>query len=176
MNWNSQFLANLGYNNGFNFQPNFLNWTNPAISSIRQGAGAAVPFMPYQQEYGIPAGPTGTRLNLQFGGATMAPLGTGAQPQAQVNNWDNTLGAINAGIQGVGALGNLWLGWEALQDSKKSASWMQGMAERNYANTLQSYNDAVKDKISGRYAYTTESAQKARDEEIARRQLTGGNR
>lgn len=69
-----------------------------------------------------------------------------------------TLGYIGAGIQGVSTLGNLFLGWKAMQQAAEASKWQQGMAEKNYANSVASYNTAMADKVSSRYAGTPGAA------------------
>jgi hypothetical protein len=81
---------------------------------------------------------------------------------------------VNLGIQGVNTLGNLFLGWQAMQQAQEAATWQRGMAENNYKNSVDSYNTAMEDKVRGRYAPTSDSnVQAAIDAEVKRRQIGG---
>lgn len=88
---------------------------------------------------------------------------------------NHTLGYLNAGIQGASTLGNLAMGIYALSQSRQAAKWQQGMAEKNYANSISSYNTAMEDKVRSRYdpqSYANNRA--AIDAEIQKRKLGVG--
>lgn len=79
-----------------------------------------------------------------------------------------TLGYVNAGIQGISTLGNLYLGWQAMRQAQEAAKWQRGMAEKNYWNSVQSYNTGMADKVGSRYAGTPGASA-----EIDKRKLGG---
>lgn len=82
----------------------------------------------------------------------------------------STLQGIQAGIQGVGTIGNLWLGWRALDQAQEQFDFQKGMAKKNYANALKSYNDAVDDRMRRRHGgYSEEYIQ----EQIDKKRLNG---
>lgn len=87
---------------------------------------------------------------------------------------NNTLGYVNVGISGVSALGNLFLGWQAMRQAQKSAQWQQGMAENNYWNSVKSYNTAVEDRVRGRYDANTQiNNADAVNSEVNKRKIGG---
>lgn len=128
--------------------------------------------MPQTQSYGVGQG-SNTAFNIPQSNMTNDQLRLGQlNQQMQPNTF---LPYLNAGIQGAGMLGNLFLGIQSLRAANANAAWQRGMAENNYANSVKSYNTAVEDKINGRYSATTLRANRdAVNAEIERRKIGGG--
>lgn len=54
------------------------------------------------------------------------------------------------GIGGLGTLGNLWGTFQSNKLAKDALNFQKGMAEKNYANQLKSYNTALTDRATTR--------------------------
>lgn len=64
-----------------------------------------------------------------------------------------TLDWAKLGVAGLGTLGGLTMGGIALHQANQQFQFQKGLANRNYANSLKSYNNALHDRISGRNYY-----------------------
>lgn len=128
--------------------------------------------MPTTQSYGVGQG---TDFAFNPPQATMNPDQVRFAQINQQMQPNTFLPYLSAGIQGAGMLGNLFLGIQSLRAANANAAWQRGMAEKNYANSVQSYNTAVEDRVKGRYSATTLNNNRAAvNDEIARRQIGGG--
>ena len=54
------------------------------------------------------------------------------------------------GLTGLSTLGNLWGSFQSTKLAKDSFNFQKGMAERNYANQIKSYNTALTDRATTR--------------------------
>ena len=54
------------------------------------------------------------------------------------------------GLTGLGALGNLWGTFQSNKLARDSFNFQKGMAEKNYANQIKSYNTALTDRATTR--------------------------
>lgn len=95
----------------------------------------------------------------------------GLSNQMQPNSF---LPYVGMGIQGVNTLGNLFLGFRGLQQANQAAAWQRDMAERNYDNSVLAYNTAAGDRVTGRYAPSSDPATQARIEEEKKNRQIGG--
>jgi hypothetical protein len=128
--------------------------------------------MPQAQSYGVGQG---TNFGFNQPQATMSPDQVRFAQINQQMQPSTFLPYLNAGIQGAGMLGNLFLGIQSLRAANANAAWQRSMAENNYANSVRSYNTAVEDKVKGRYSATTLNANRdAVNDEINRRKIGGG--
>lgn len=57
---------------------------------------------------------------------------------------------LQLGMQGLGTLGNLWGGFQSQKLARDSFDFQKGMAEKNYANQIKSYNTALTDRTTSR--------------------------
>ena len=57
---------------------------------------------------------------------------------------------LQLGMQGLGTLGNLWGSFQSTKLAKDSFNFQKGMAEKNYANQIKSYNTALTDRATSR--------------------------
>ena len=57
---------------------------------------------------------------------------------------------LQLGMQGLGAMGNLWGTSQSIKLAKDALNFQKGMAEKNYANQLKSYNTALTDRATTR--------------------------
>lgn len=136
------------------FLPNFT-MSQPGYS-YGQGAGSPLAFNVPAPVTGL--GPDQLRL-AQIGG------------QMQPNTF---LPYLGAGIQGLNTLGNLFFGWQGLRQAGRDSAWQRDLAEKNYWNSVRSYNTAMGDRV--RSQYSPESAERNSeliDAEIQRRSVGG---
>ena len=54
------------------------------------------------------------------------------------------------GLTGLGALGDLWGTFQSNKLARDSFNFRKGMAEKNYANQIKSYNTALTDRATTR--------------------------
>lgn len=89
------------------------------------------------------------------------------QVAAQPNN---TLGYVNAGIQGVGMLGNLYLGWQGMQQAQKAFELQKSLATGNFNNSVLDYNSAMRDREKTRAWFSGTSVN---EDEVKKREMKG---
>ena len=58
--------------------------------------------------------------------------------------------SFQLGMQGLGTLGNLWGSFQSQKLAKDAFNFQKGMAEKNYANQIKSYNTALTDRATSR--------------------------
>jgi len=167
--------GNWGYNytpQSFNYQPQYLNSTNPSVAA-GLGTAPAVPSNVVANGFG--QGPGAFAYNPAQPATNMntAQLQQAQRMNANTPQVNNTWGNINATLQGVAGLGQLGLGAWSLWQTQQNMDWQKKFAEANFANQLQSYNDRMEARIKGMYAYSTPESQAARDAEIEKRKLEG---
>ena len=63
------------------------------------------------------------------------------------------------GLTGLGALGNLWGTFQSNKLARDSFNFQKGMAEKNYANQIKSYNTALTDRATTRGFVQGDSAE-----------------
>lgn len=100
---------------------------------------------------GMPSPPPITPTGFQTGGM----MGSNGQimpqsPGAVGLGWN--LGTAQLGFQGLASLGNLWNSWQANNLARDSFNFTKGMAERNLANSIASYNTQLEDRSRARAA------------------------
>ena len=54
------------------------------------------------------------------------------------------------GLTGLSTLGNLWGSFQSTKLAKDSFNFQKGMAEKNYANQIKSYNTALTERATSR--------------------------
>ena len=54
------------------------------------------------------------------------------------------------GLTGLGTMGNLWGTYQSNKLARDSFNFQKGMAEKNYANQIKSYNTALTDRATTR--------------------------
>lgn len=85
----------------------------------------------------------------QAGGYT--PLGLGMN-----------IPTLQLGMQGLGALGSLWGSFQSTKLAKDAFNFQKSLAERNYNNSIKSYNTALTDRATARGMVQGDSADKTR--------------
>ena len=66
---------------------------------------------------------------------------------------------LQLGMQGLGTLGSLWGGYQSQKLAKDAFKVQKGMAEKNYANQIKSYNTALTDRATTRGFVQGDSAE-----------------
>lgn len=85
------------------------------------------------------------------GGMTAAAAGAGGGGfLSGFGNWAQQPGNLSSLVQGIGALGQLWLGSQQLGLAKDNFRFQKGAFNANLANSIASYNTALEDRIRGR--------------------------
>jgi hypothetical protein len=90
----------------------------------------------------------------------LGSLGGNGQGGAGGSGLGWNLGTINAGIQGIAQLGNLYMGIKQLGLAKDSFNFQKKAYETNLKNQTQSYNTQITDRVNGR-SYNTEEERQA---------------
>ena len=67
---------------------------------------------------------------------------------------------LQLGMQGLGAMGNLWGTFQSNKLAKDAFNFQKSMAEKNYANQLKSYNTALTDRATTRGFVQGDSTEK----------------
>lgn len=98
---------------------------------------------------------------------TMDTSSAQTTPQAGVNTGQLDFGmnipTFQLGLQGLSSLGNLYSGWQATKLAKDAFNFQKEMTQKNYANSIKSYNTALSDraisrgKVQGDSAETTQA-------------------
>ena len=57
---------------------------------------------------------------------------------------------LQLGMEGLGTFGNLWGTFQSNKLARDSFNFQKGMAEKNYANQIKSYNTALTDRATTR--------------------------
>lgn len=117
-------LPNWGANSNFSFGSESMN--NPAYDIAANGLGTF---------------DFSTENRFGFGGATgdYNPLELGMN-----------IPTFQLGLTGLGTLGDLWGSFQSNKLARDSFNFQKGMAEKNYANQIKSYNTALTDRATTR--------------------------
>lgn len=142
--------------------PNFLEQltalsagSSPSAPGSSNWGDSAVSYQPFAN--GTPSqGGKGNPLDI------LSMLGSlsGGQGGAGGSGFGLNLPTINAGIQGIGQLGSLYLGIKQLGLAKDSFKLQKDAYKTNLANQTSSYNTQVTDRVNGR-SYNTEEERQA---------------
>lgn len=135
-------LPNWGAQSNFNFGPQPMN-----IPAFDVGAGSLGAS--------------------DFATADMTSAGVPNAGGYQPLEFGMNIPSFQLGLSGLSTLGNLWGGYQSTKLAKDAFNFQKGMAEKNYANQLKSYNTALTDRATTRgfvQGDTAEETQKYIDE------------
>ena len=113
------------------------------------GAGSNFSFGPEPTNmpaFDIGASGLGTS---DFATADMSGAGAGAG-RYQPLEFGMNIPTAQLGLTGLSTLGNLWGSFQSTKLAKDSFNFRKGMAEKNYANQIKSYNTALTDRATTR--------------------------
>lgn len=104
-----------------------------------------------------PAGGTGSwGLNPQTSGIGMQYAGQTASPVLNQNNgFGFNMPTLQMGLQGLAAIGNLYLGSRALGMAKDQFDFSKRMAQTNLRNQVNTYNTGLEDRLRTREQFNT---------------------
>ena len=115
------------------------------------GAGSNFSFGPEPTNmpaFDIGASGLGTS---DFATADMSGAGAGAGAgRYQPLEFGMNIPTAQLGLTGLSTLGNLWGSFQSTKLAKDSFNFQKGMAEKNYANQIKSYNTALTDRATTR--------------------------
>lgn len=95
--------------------------------------------------------PTGQDYSAGAGGTVPGAGNTGNL------EFGMNLPSFQLGLQGLGALGNLWGGLQSTKLAKDAFNFQKDLAQKNYANSIKSYNTALSDRAIARGAVQGDS-------------------
>lgn len=90
--------------------------------------------------------------------ATNAGGVTGGVTNNGMLDFGMNIPTFQLGLQGLGTLGNLWGGFQATKLAKDAFNFQKDMAQKNYANSIKSYNTALTDRAIARGKVQGDSA------------------
>lgn len=138
---------------------NMAAWYDPAGAVAQPAAtpvmAAAAPmnYSPSSFDFGGGGGgsvfaPEGVNTSYAsgFDGGGTAPTGAWQGVKGWLGNGQN-LGAV---MQGIGALTNAYLGFKQLSLAKSNLAFQKDSFNKNYANSVATYNTSLEDRIRGR--------------------------
>lgn len=146
--------------NSVDYYNSFMNTQPTSLDLAQVGQNVVSPYA------ALPSAVAG-QLNAgrSLGNYTPADVQTGAQMYdlnsnmtGGGNNPSLNWGNISTGIQGLQALGNLYLGSQAMSLAKRQFAASNDMANKNYANSVQNYNTELAHKAQMRYGNTKSQA------------------
>ena len=73
-----------------------------------------------------------------------------ARPGYQPLEFAMNIPTAKLGLTGLSTLGNLWGSFQSNKLARDSFNFQKGMAEKNYANQIKSYNTALTDRATTR--------------------------
>lgn len=190
-------MAFFGTDYSLQYQPYRGPYAPSQSGSVESPVSAGTPAASYSS-YMMPMAGAGTPTNYLSGtGIGLDSLGQWQMPnqassfvpyasaEAQSLGQSSVVGAnlrdqtqtnlgmsnyVGMGLQGLQTLGNLWGAWQTNKLANKSFNFQKGMAERNLANQISSYNSRLEDHASALKGLNSWSDQQAADY-VARNRL-----
>lgn len=122
-----------------------FNFGNPIGAQNPQGV--------WGQQYQGPPMPNSMMPNAN--GVMAPPAVNGAGTVGGAGNLASTGLGMNLGtgqlvLGGIQAIGNLWAAWEAQKLAKEQFGFQKDITNTNLANSIQSYNTTLSDRIGAR--------------------------
>lgn len=139
-----------GYIDEGNLNGYFQRWQQPTSASSY--AGVNTNFDPMAQVAQMASSSGLEDSALSFGGSG----NSGYNPLELGMN----IPTFQLGLTGLGALGNLWGTFQSNKLARDSFNFQKGMAEKNYANQIKSYNTALTDRATTRGFVQGDSTEK----------------
>jgi len=137
---------------------NSYNMNYSPQGSQQGGGGYAGTSLP---QYGVIAGNGGMFGSGTGGGGggnfqnTYGAGGGPIQPKTQVVPWwkdQQTLGNISTGVEAATGIAEIWQGFKQAKLQKKQFNFTKEAWNKNYANQVKDYENALKDKWAARDA------------------------
>lgn len=137
----------------YGFAPPTSNYGfTAAAPQASLGSGLTMPTI-------TPAGNSGSwGLNPQSSGVGMQYGGQTANPGLnlnQSNGFGFNMPTMQMGLQGLAAIGNLYLGSKAMGMAKDQFNFSKQMAQTNLKNQVNAYNTGLEDRLRTREQFNT---------------------
>lgn len=84
-------------------------------------------------------------------------------PNSALSGLGMNLGTAQLGLGAIGTIGSLWSAWQAQQLAREQFQFQKGITNENLANSIQSYNTSLADKIAGRATFNGLTQKDQRD-------------
>jgi len=138
-----------------------FQYGNVAAASPQFTLNGGTPVYGYNSlnQYGLPSGTFGSNVP-DLGGTIGTTQGlAGSTPQAPaLGGLGLNLPTLQLGLQGLGTAANLYSGIKALGLARDQFSFQKAMADKNYANSVTSYNTSLEDRANARASVTGQSS------------------
>ena len=96
----------------------------------------------------------------EFATADMGRIGGATTSGYNPLEFGMNIPTFQLGLTGLSTLGNLWGSFQSNKLAKDSFNFQKGMAEKNYANQIKSYNTALTDRATTRGFVQGDSTEK----------------
>jgi hypothetical protein len=137
----------------YDFNYGAMNPNTPSPFQVPTGMGVD----PANQNYGSLNGFGMGSPTLGANAGSITPGVPGAATPA-LGGLGMNLPTLQLGLQGAGTLANLYAGIQALGLAKDQFGFQKDMANKNYTNSVSSYNTSLEDKANARASVTGQSA------------------
>lgn len=155
----------------FDFLKNFGSTTTNGsdLSNVSTGLSGVSGVGPLSKGS---VGGTGLDVSQSAAGSVAKTAGTANTGGSFLRTADGSLNTDNIGMVfgGVQALGNLWNSYQQHKIAKKGLALQERAFETNLANSTQTYNTALEDRIRARH-FTEGKGQGATDSYLAEHSL-----
>ena len=137
----------------YGFAPPQMNYGfTPTSSSVSTGTGLTMPTISTAGgSSSLGLNPSASGLGLEYGGQK-------ANPNLNLNQGNGfgfNMPTMQLGLQGLAAIGNLYLGSKALGMSKDQFNFSKQMAQTNLKNQVNAYNTGLEDRLRTREQFNT---------------------
>lgn len=137
----------------YGFAPPQTNYGFTAASpSVPTGTGLTMPTISSSGGSGsLGLNPNASGLGLTYGGQTSSPN----LNLNQSNGFGFNMPTLQLGLQGLAAIGNLYLGSKAMGLAKNQFDFSKQMAQTNLKNQVNAYNTGLEDRLRTREQFNT---------------------
>lgn len=137
----------------YGFAPPQTNYGFTATSpSVSTGSGLTMPTIsPAGGSGSLGLNPNASGLGLEYGGQKVNPN----LNLNQSNGFGFNMPTLQLGLQGLSAIGNLYLGSQALGVAKDQFNFSKQMAQTNLKNQVNAYNTGLEDRLRTREQFNT---------------------
>ena len=162
-NWNTA----MGGLAGLSPMGSWFNPSQPAAAALPAPVAATtMPTMPTGADlswalpnqanpfsYGGYGAPAGVTPGLEASGGLMNMLrGQKGVSGDGITGWFGNGQNLNAAVQGISALTSAWQGYQQLKVAKDQLNFQKDAWQKNYGNSVKTYNTSLEDRIRGRTA------------------------
>lgn len=137
----------------YGFAPPQTNYGFTAASpAVSTGTGLTMPTIsPSGGSGSLGLNPNASGLGLKYGDQTSSPN----LNLNQSNGFGFNMPTLQLGLQGLAAIGNLYLGSQAMGLAKNQFDFSKQMAQTNLKNQVNAYNTSLEDRLRTREQFNT---------------------